>query len=169
MSRDQKGPQFILLIALIFFFTETSSYKYNNSHRQSDICLLFGGCFFAEQEKITSIENYSQFLLVMSEPVISYKYFRSLKFQECKQNKLRIPFITWHSQYSGLYLLLALIAKPSECSRLIYQFTQGGQRTWNFWKPGKVREFCATWKMSGKSQGILTRNWVKSGNFTCMK
>ena len=41
---------------------------------------------------------------------------------------------------------------------------QGGQRTWNFWKPGKVKEFCATWKKSGKCQGI-SRNLQKSGNF----
>ena len=32
---------------------------------------------------------------------------------------------------------------------------QSAQQTWNFWKPGKVREFCGTCKMSGKSQGIL--------------
>ena len=30
---------------------------------------------------------------------------------------------------------------------------------------GKVREFCEI----RKSQGILTRNWEKSGNFTCVK
>ena len=30
---------------------------------------------------------------------------------------------------------------------------------------GNVREFCEI----GKSQGILTRNWEKSGNFTCAK
>ena len=30
---------------------------------------------------------------------------------------------------------------------------------------GKVREFHEI----GKSQGILTRNWEKSGNFTCVK
>ena len=41
---------------------------------------------------------------------------------------------------------------------------QGGQWTWNFWKLGKVREFCGTCKMSGKSQGI-SWNLEKSGNF----
>ena len=30
---------------------------------------------------------------------------------------------------------------------------------------GNVREFCEIWK----SQGILTQNWEKSGNFTCTK
>ena len=30
---------------------------------------------------------------------------------------------------------------------------------------GKVREFREIWK----SQGILTRSWEKSGNFTCVK
>ena len=30
---------------------------------------------------------------------------------------------------------------------------------------GKVREF----REIRKSQGILTRNWEKSGNFTCVK
>ena len=32
---------------------------------------------------------------------------------------------------------------------------QSGQGTWNFWKPGKVKEFCGTLKISWKSQGIL--------------
>ena len=41
---------------------------------------------------------------------------------------------------------------------------QGGQQTWNFWKPGKVRKFHGTWKMSGKSQGNLW-NLEKSGKF----
>ena len=44
------------------------------------------------------------------------------------------------------------------------EIKQGGQRTWNFWKPGKVREFCTTRKKSGKCQGI-SRNLQKSGNF----
>ena len=39
-------------------------------------------------------------------------------------------------------------------SSVCYRTTQGGQRTWNFWIPGIVREFCGTCKMSGKSQGI---------------
>ena len=33
--------------------------------------------------------------------------------------------------------------------------SQGGERTWNFCKAGKVREFCGTWKMLEKSHGIL--------------
>ena len=48
--------------------------------------------------------------------------------------------------------------------RFISLCAQGGQRTRNFWKPGKVTEFCGTWKMSGKSQGI-SWNSEKSGNF----
>ena len=44
---------------------------------------------------------------------------------------------------------------------ILFQY-QGGQQTWNFWKPGKVREFCEI----RKSQGILTQNWEKSRNFT---
>ena len=38
---------------------------------------------------------------------------------------------------------------------------QGGQRSWSF---GKVREFCGTWKKSGKSEGI-SWNSGKTGNF----
>ena len=59
----------------------------------------------------------------------------------------------------------------------IYLF-QGGKRTWNFWKPRKIKEFCGTWKNQRKvrefreirkCQGILTRNWEKLGNFTWAK
>ena len=53
----------------------------------------------------------------------------------------------------------------SESEKRIRYDLQGGQRAWNFWKPGKVREF----REIRKSQGILAQNWVKSGNFTCSK
>ena len=67
--------------------------------------------------------------------------------------------------------------------KIVFSFSllllyQGGQQTWNFWKPGKVREFVALEKSHGKvgefheiqkSQGILMKKWEKSGNFTCAK
>ena len=55
---------------------------------------------------------------------------------------------------------------------------QGGQRTWNFGNLEKSGNFVALEKCQGKvrefreirkSQGISTRNWLKSGNFTCVK
>ena len=39
--------------------------------------------------------------------------------------------------------------------QMTFFIIQGGQRTWSFWKPGKVGEFCGTCKMSG--------NFVKLG------
>ena len=55
---------------------------------------------------------------------------------------------------------------PVKSASLFWKFflLQSSQRIWNFWKPGKIREFCATWIKSGKSR-VISWNSEKSGNF----
>ena len=43
------------------------------------------------------------------------------------------------------------------------------EKSGNFVALAKCREKVGEFREIRKSQGILTRNWEKSGNFTCMK
>ena len=84
---------------------------------------------------------------------ISFKNFKMSKFYFLK---------TWEvgAIFTGDQTFL-LTTSFFKIHGALYINKHGCQRTWNFWKPKKVREFCGTSKMSGNfvkfgSHGILT-------------
>ena len=49
------------------------------------------------------------------------------------------------------------------------EFQETGKRQRILWHLKKIREKSGNFMKFEKNQGILTRNWEKSGNFTCVK